>query len=277
MRVTKQMLGNQTRKSILYLDQNFLSSVHRGGIENEWATALMAKVTRILDLQLLANPYFSTHIDESDLNGPYRDALVHFIQGASRGRQFEPYYRVEETQILKAFQRFLDGTPAAYQKEERDALCPSVHDWDGAAWLAASISGAGSYFEMDMLGRRRSKIEMSKTASVKTQKTANDARKTFGRSRLAKSWRKWKSCPKTTRDIPTEPAVISARLSPGLAKCTKRAKAKPTTRPDNCNFVLIFGRRRLSISPNLIRSTTTSLFAGLTAGTVRASAQPRIS
>jgi hypothetical protein len=34
-RVAKQMLGNQTCKSILYLDQNFLSSVHRGGIENE--------------------------------------------------------------------------------------------------------------------------------------------------------------------------------------------------------------------------------------------------
>src|ERR1039458_5742563 len=131
MRVTKQMLGNQTRKSILYLDQNFLSSVQRGGIENECATALMAKVTRVLDLQLLAIPYSSTHIDESDLNGPYRNALVKFIQGVSRGHQCEPYYRVEETQILKAFQRFLDGDPAAYQKEERDALCPSVRDWDG--------------------------------------------------------------------------------------------------------------------------------------------------
>ena len=117
-RVTKQMLGNQTRKSILYLDQNFLSSVHRGGIENEWATVLMAKVTRLLDLQLLAIPYSSTHIHEADLNGHYRD-------------HFEPYYRVEEAQVLKAFQRFLDGAPAAYQKEERDALCPSVHDWDG--------------------------------------------------------------------------------------------------------------------------------------------------
>jgi hypothetical protein len=64
--------------------------------------------------------------------GPYRDALVKFIQGVSRGHQCEPYYRVEERQILKAFQRFLEGDPAPYQKEERDALCPSVHDWDGA-------------------------------------------------------------------------------------------------------------------------------------------------
>ncbi len=79
MRVTKQMPGNQTGKSILYLDQNFLSSVHRGGIENEWATALMAKVTRVLDLQLLAIPYSSTHINEADLNGDYRNAPVQFI------------------------------------------------------------------------------------------------------------------------------------------------------------------------------------------------------
>jgi len=126
MRVTKQMLGNQTRKSILYLDQNFLSSVHKGG----WATALMTKVSALRDLQLLAIPYSSTHIDEADLSGQYRDALVEFIQRVSRGHHFEPYWRVEERQILKAFHRFLDGAPAGYQKAERDALCPSVHDWD---------------------------------------------------------------------------------------------------------------------------------------------------
>src|SRR6185312_1942825 len=117
-------LGNQTRKSILYLDQNFLSSVQRAGIENEWATSLMSRVSVLLDLQLLAVPYSSTHVDEADLNGEYRDELVRFIQGVSRGHHFEPYYRVEETQIVKAFQSFLDGAPAAYQKEERDALCP---------------------------------------------------------------------------------------------------------------------------------------------------------
>lgn len=144
MRVTKQMLGNQTRKSILYLDQHFLSSVHRGGLENEWATALMAKVTRLLDLQLLAIPYSSTHIDEADLNGHYRDALVQFIQPVSRGHHFEPYYCVEETQILKAFQRFLDGAPAAYQKEERDALCPSVHDWDGDYSISVFSAARGA-------------------------------------------------------------------------------------------------------------------------------------
>ena len=85
-----------------------------------------------------------THIDESDLNGPYRDALVQFIQRVSRGHKFEPYYRVEEAQILKAFQRFLDGAPAAYQKEERDALCPSVHDWDGAYSISVFSAARGA-------------------------------------------------------------------------------------------------------------------------------------
>jgi hypothetical protein len=141
MRFTKQMLGNRTRKSILYLDQNFLSSVHRGGIENGWATALMAKVTRVLDLQLLAVPYSSIHIHEADLNGHYRDALVQFIQRVSRGHHLQPYYCVEETQILKAFQRFLDGAPAAYEIDERDALYPSVHDWDGD-YSISMFSGA---------------------------------------------------------------------------------------------------------------------------------------
>jgi hypothetical protein len=129
VRLTKQMLGNQTRKSILYLDQNFLSAVQRGG--ERWADEPMAKITELLDLQLLAIPYSSIHIAEADLNGEYRDELVQFIQRVSRGHRFEPHWRVEETQIVKAFDGFLDKDPAAYPKEERDALSPSVHDWDG--------------------------------------------------------------------------------------------------------------------------------------------------
>ena len=126
--VTKQMLGNETRKAILYLDQNFLSAVQRG---DQWADMPMKKVKQLLDLQLLAIPYSTTHIDEADLNGEYRDELVRFIQGISRGHRFEPYWHVEETQIVKAYQAFLDKGSATYQKEERDALSPSVHDWDG--------------------------------------------------------------------------------------------------------------------------------------------------
>lgn len=142
MRVTKQMLGNQTRKSILYLDQNFLSTLHRGGTNN-WANAPMAKITELLDHQLLAIPYSSTHIDEADLNGEYRDELVRFIQRISRGHLFESYKRVEQTQILKAFHTYLDNGSAVYRKDESDALCSSVHDWDEEYSVSVFTSARG--------------------------------------------------------------------------------------------------------------------------------------
>ena len=87
------MLGNKTRKSILYLDQNFFSSVHRG--DKTWADA-MAKVNEILDLQLLTIPYSRTHENEADFAGVHRDGLVKFIQKASRGRRFESHWNVEK-------------------------------------------------------------------------------------------------------------------------------------------------------------------------------------
>jgi hypothetical protein len=128
VRVTKEMLGIQTRKSILYLDHNFFSSVYRGN-DPQWNIA-MERITELLDLQLLAVPYSSTHEAEADFY-TQRDDLVQFIQRVARGHHFEAYYRVEETQILKAFQAYLANELTTYIKEERDALPSSVHDWDG--------------------------------------------------------------------------------------------------------------------------------------------------
>ena len=122
------MLGIQTRKSILYLDQHFFSSVCRGN-NPQWTTA-MQRITELLDLQLVAMPYSSTHEAEADFYTK-RDDLVKFIQRIARGHHFEPYYRVEQTQILKAFQAYLANAPASYIQEERDALPSSVHEWDG--------------------------------------------------------------------------------------------------------------------------------------------------
>jgi len=45
------MLGIQTRKSILYLDQHFFSSVYRGN-DPQWDTA-MQQITELLDLKLV--------------------------------------------------------------------------------------------------------------------------------------------------------------------------------------------------------------------------------
>jgi hypothetical protein len=140
MRVTKQMLGVQTRKSILYLDQHFFSSLYRDN-DPKWDTA-MGRITDLLDLQLVAVPYSSTHEAEANFYAR-RDDLVQFIQRVSRGHRFEPYYRVEETQILKALQAYLANDPASYIKEERDALPSSVHDWDGDYSVSVFSAASG--------------------------------------------------------------------------------------------------------------------------------------
>jgi hypothetical protein len=120
----------------------------------------MAMVRDLLDLQLLAIPYSSTHVAEADLNGKYRDELVQFIQRVSRSHQFEPYWRVEEIQILKAFHAYLDNAPAAYQKEERDALCPSVHDWDSD--YSVSVFSAATGVDRRSMCKQQSVDELLK-------------------------------------------------------------------------------------------------------------------
>ncbi len=138
--VTKESLGIQTRKSILYLDQHFFSSVYKGK-DSRWGTA-MQRITELLDLQLVAVPYSSTHETETDF-WKHRDDLLNFIQRVARGHHFEPYYRVEKTQILKAFQAYLANAPASYATEERDALPSNVHDWDGDYSVSVSLPESG--------------------------------------------------------------------------------------------------------------------------------------
>jgi hypothetical protein len=154
------MLGIQTRKSILYLDHNFFSSVHRGN-DPQWQTA-MQRITELLDLQLVAVPYSSTHEAEADFY-TQRDDLVQFIQRVARGHHFEAYYRVEETQILKAFQAYLANEPTTYIKEERDALPSSVHDWDGD--YSVSVFRAASGVDRKRQFKERAIDELVNTLS----------------------------------------------------------------------------------------------------------------
>lgn len=160
VRITKEMLGIQTRKNILYLDHNFFSSVYRGNAP-QWNTA-MQRITELLDLQLVSIPYSSTHEAEADFY-TRRDDLVQFIQRVSRGHHFEAYYRVEETQILKAFQAYVANEPTTYIKEERDALPSSVHDWDDD--YSVSVFRAASGVERKRQFKERAVDELLHTLS----------------------------------------------------------------------------------------------------------------
>lgn len=76
VRVTKQMLGNTTRKNLLYLDQGFWSLAFREKSAS-WVDEAIERITDLLDLQLLAIPYSFTHISEADLFAPRQVAFHH--------------------------------------------------------------------------------------------------------------------------------------------------------------------------------------------------------
>jgi len=162
VQISKEMLGIQTRKSILYLDQSFWSMAFRKDPKSDTA---MRRITELLDLQLLAAPYSSTHEAETSLWAERRDDLLKFILSAARGNRFEPYYSVERTQILKAFQSYLVNAPASYVIEERDALSDRVHDWDGDFIVSVHRPFSDPEVERRRGFKKRAVDELEKTLS----------------------------------------------------------------------------------------------------------------
>ena len=170
MEITKQMLGIETRKQLLYLDQSFFSAASKAR-RHDWVDDAITRITELLDLQLLAIPYSSSHIAEADLY-KQRDVLVTFIQRLSRSHHFLPYYSVEETQTQKAFQAFLADKPTLYVREERDVISPSVHDWDGQ--YSVSVFTAESDFD-----RKRTFKQLSVDALLDALDDWSNSSKTF--------------------------------------------------------------------------------------------------
>jgi hypothetical protein len=116
------------QKSILYLDQCFFSGAFRKG--DPRFTTIVNRIKEIAALQLVVVPYSSVHEDESH-QWEHRAELMKFIKATSRGQHFEPTYRVEQVQILRAFESWLKGQSTDYCIEERDVLGSNVHCWEG--------------------------------------------------------------------------------------------------------------------------------------------------
>lgn len=120
------------RKRIVYVDQFFFSGAFRGG-DSRFVEAAQ-RVRQLSELQLLVAPFSSIHEDETHQWGGYggkcKDDLLEFIKATSRGHEFNPYYQVNESQIISAFQAFLAGSAALIETEEHDAIEGEVHEWD---------------------------------------------------------------------------------------------------------------------------------------------------
>jgi len=92
------------------------------------------RISHISALQLLVAPFSSIHEDETHLWRGYGDKnkenLMEFIKVTSHGHEFKPAYKVERTQIVRAFQSFLADKPPEFQLEQRDVVKGNIHKWD---------------------------------------------------------------------------------------------------------------------------------------------------
>ena len=119
----------ELKKTVIYLDQSFLSHAFREKLGEFKSCADL--IRQIAHDQLLVCPLSSTHETETL---QWRDSrqleLWEFMKRTSRGHEFAPEYRIKQKQIIRAFRRFLaeDGTP--FPIESSDALSSDVNQWE---------------------------------------------------------------------------------------------------------------------------------------------------
>lgn len=121
-------------KQVLYLDQFFYSHAFRGG--NKYFVEAKEKIQKLAYEQLLVAPYSNMHEDETHLWTPdQREPLWEFIKQTSSGHKFQPEYHVQEVQIYRAFEIFLEDRPPNHQVERDDAVPSDVNGWDDYVWI----------------------------------------------------------------------------------------------------------------------------------------------
>ena len=115
------------RKKVLYLDQFFFSHAFRGG-EVRFVEAA-DRITQLASLQLLVVPFSSIHEDETH-QWEKRDELFKFIKATARGHEFKFAFDIEQKQLNKSFQMWLQGIATDYVVNPTEALSGEVHQWD---------------------------------------------------------------------------------------------------------------------------------------------------
>lgn len=121
------------RKTIIYLDQFFLSHAFREGQED-----FVRAAERIRDLasrQLLVSPWSSVHEFETHLWRHTSQAdLWKFIKQSARGHQYSDSYHIKSAQIQRAFESFISGDEPVYI-DAHDSFHRNVHRWDDYVWI----------------------------------------------------------------------------------------------------------------------------------------------
>lgn len=120
------------RKNVLYLDQFFFSKAYLGK-DSRFIDAA-ERIRRVSDLQLIVVPFSSIHEDETHqwrgFSGKDKNDLMEFVKATSGGHEFQQDYEIERSQIVTAFQGFLDGNTSEFVLEKEDAIEENIHKWD---------------------------------------------------------------------------------------------------------------------------------------------------
>ncbi len=124
----------QLKKTIIYLDQFFLSNAFRKR-RKEFVTA----ADRIKDLaskQLVVSPWSSIHELETHLwPNPAREDLLMFIKQSARGHRYSTPHCIKSKQIQRAFDAFLERKKTDKLIESHDAFQHNIHSWDDYVWI----------------------------------------------------------------------------------------------------------------------------------------------
>lgn len=120
------------KKKILYLDQFFFSHAFRAH-DSRFVEA-SKRIEKLASMQLLVAPFSSIHEDETH-QWEFRTELFKFIKNTSRGHKFFYAPEVDKTQIIKAFQSWLNNGPPEYELTPNDALRKNIHNWQGYTWF----------------------------------------------------------------------------------------------------------------------------------------------
>jgi len=118
----------QNRKSIVYLDQNFVSNLAKGGYCEGWKDSLAAYYRQLNDLisdltdrDIMICPTSYFHTEESELGHGVRNFMWHFVEQLGYGLSFKHSTEIMHHQIVDAARAYC-GLPATQSAEWKIAF-----------------------------------------------------------------------------------------------------------------------------------------------------------
>jgi len=124
----------QTEKTVLYLDQFFLSHAFREKVP-EFVECIRL-ISNLADDQLMVCPISSVHETEThQWRHAQKDELWEFIKRTSRGHEFKPAYEIKRRQIIQGFKMYLVQAQSEFPVTHSDALPHDINEWEDYFWI----------------------------------------------------------------------------------------------------------------------------------------------